>query len=158
MEAGNRNLQNTRMHYETLFYALFKYWFGNLLEIRLKLTHLRQNLYGSKFSPEGTVISQILSILEYSQLPKQMPDLIYGIRYLRFTQFPRLEDTTGFWTRWYVWFLSRYVTFSNIRIWCASHEYRHRGLNRILGGITAFRELTSGRYHQSLYFGNCFVD
>ena len=75
---------DSRIHYEMLLYALFKNWFGNLLEIRLKLTHLRQNLYGSKFSPEGTVISQILSILEYSQLPKQMPDLIYGIRYLRF--------------------------------------------------------------------------
>jgi len=47
----------------------------------------------------------VWDILNICQL---MPDLTYGIRYHRFTQSAWIDDITGFWTWWYVGFLSGY--------------------------------------------------
>lgn len=35
----------SRIHYESLHRGLFKFWVGNLVEIRQKLAHLRQKIY-----------------------------------------------------------------------------------------------------------------
>jgi len=71
-----------------------------------------------------------------------------GIRYLRFTQFLELEDTTGFWTLWYVWFVSRYAQLNYL---LRSMEARasHIGPPR---GQNAFR--SSERYPKPHAFKN----
>ena len=55
-------------------------------------------------------------------------NVIWDSRYLSFTQFHRLEDTTGFWTWWYVWFLSRYCQFEFIRFITNIHHLFHQPL------------------------------
>ena len=74
--------------------------FGNKFQV-LKSLSFTDTLNISKISYiwSSCKISKFFCTLDSHgilNISKQMPGLTYEIRYLRFTQFPRLEDTTGF--------------------------------------------------------------